>query len=243
MKKLLSLTKRNLLEIIRDPLSAIFIIAFPVVMLIFMQLLISGFEFIPVNFQIQNYAPGICVFGYTFTGMFLATNIASDKNNSFIKRIKISPVNYSVYLLSYVLSGFIIVLVQTVLFYAIALIFKLPFNAKLFVSLVYLLPSALFYLSFGVLLGSVCKNEKQSGPISSIMISLTGILGGVFMPITTFTGGFATVINALPFSHTVLIASEVYLVGASCFYPHILYILGYTALLWVVIILSSKRKN
>ena len=78
MKKLISLTKRNLLEIVRDPLSAIFCIAFPVVMLVFMQVLISGFDYIPPNFEVQNYATGICVFGFTFTAMFISMSIAGD---------------------------------------------------------------------------------------------------------------------------------------------------------------------
>lgn len=242
MKKLISLTKRNLLEIVRDPLSAIFCIAFPVVMLVFMQVLISGFDYIPPNFEVQNYATGICVFGFTFTAMFISISIAGDKNNSFIKRINISPTKYYVYLFSFVLSGFVIVIIQSIIFYLIALIFKLPFDVNLLLSFIYIIPSALFYLSLGVLLGLLCKNEKQSGPISSIIISITGMLGGVFMPVTTFTGGIATVINALPFTHTVLIASELYTIGASCFFNHILYILGYTALIWLIIVLLTKRK-
>lgn len=244
MKKFLALTKRNLLEVVRDPLSIIFLVAFPVVMLVFMQLIVKSFEVSPVNFQIKSYAIGICVFGYTFSGMFTAMGVASDKNTAFINRIKISPVKKSTYLLSYLLSGLPLTFLQTVLFLAISFIFGLPFDFNALLILVYLLPSQLFYLTVGISLGTLCKNEKQSGPMSSIIISLSCMLGGVFMPVTTFTGAFKTVIDILPFAHTVQIASEIYNVGAGCILSHLPFVLGYTLALWLVIVLVnlSKRK-
>ena len=89
MKALFSLTKRNLKETLRDPLSLIFCLVFPILMLILMQAIILNIQNAPENFKIENYASGICVFGYTFISMFVALQIASDKNTSFIKRIKI----------------------------------------------------------------------------------------------------------------------------------------------------------
>ena len=243
MKRLLSLTKRNLLEILRDPLAAVFCIAFPVVMLAFMQALFSGMEFVPENFQIENYAMGICVFGYAFTGMFLAMNVAADKSSSFLKRILISPVKKTTYLLSFLLSGMLVAVCQTLLFFAIALLFKLPFDGRLLLAIAYMVPSSLFYLSFGILLGSLAKNEKQAGPINSVVISLTGILGGTFMPLSVFSGGMKTFVELLPFSHSVQIAAELYTVGAGCIFPHVFYLLGYVVALWGIIALTEKPKK
>jgi len=53
----------------------------------------------------------------------------------------------------------------------------------------------------------------MTGPMSSIFISLTGIFDGVFMSIDSFSGAFANIIELLPFSHSVLIASELHTVG------------------------------
>ena len=144
MRKLSALVKRNLIEIIRDPLTAVFCVAFPIVMLVFMQVIFLQTGFVPDNFKIENYAVGICVFGYTFLSMFTAMSIAGDKNSSFIKRIEVSPVNRGTYLFSFVLSGLPIAFCQTVLFFAIAFLFKLPFNGKSCLAMAYLLPSALF---------------------------------------------------------------------------------------------------
>lgn len=234
MKALFSLTKRNLKETLRDPLSLIFCLAFPILMLILMQAIILNIQNAPENFKIENYASGICVFGYTFISMFVALQIASDKNTSFIKRLNIAPTNKFVYYLSFVFSSLPLAIAQTILFFLIALIFKFPFNANFALSIIYLIPSALFYICLGIMIGIICKNEKQTGPISSIFISLVGIFGGIFMPISALSKGFASFVNALPFTHTILISSELQSRGASAIYPHILFVLGYTALCIII---------
>ena len=243
MKQLIALVKRNVKEALRDPLTIIFCVAFPVLMLVFMQIIFTNMEFVPENFQIKHYAAGICVFGYTFTALFTAMNIAGDKNTSFIKRITISPIKKFTYLFSFTLSGLPIALCQTFLFYLIALLFGLPFDGNWLLSILYLLPSAILYLSIGTLVGVICKHEKQTGPISSIIISITGMLGGVFMPLSSFESGFATFVNALPFSHSVSIASELHSVGAGCFFPHVFFVLGYALLFWALSPLLERLKK
>lgn len=244
MKQLFSLTKRNLKETLREPLTFVFCLIFPIIMLVIMPLIFSNIENTPANFQITSYAPGICVFGYTFVSMFVSLQITSDKNTSFIKRLNISPIKKSTYYFSIVLSSLPIALMQTILFFATALIFGFPFDINFLLSIIYLIPSAIFYICLGILIGIICKNEKQTGPISSIFISFVGIFGGVFMPTSIFSGGFATFVNLLPFSHTVMIANELQLVGIGAIYPHILYIIGWTIILIITSIIIEKiRKN
>ena len=191
MNKLVSLIKRNLKEMLRDPLSIIFCLIFPIAMLVLMQAIFINMEYVPDNFKIESYASGICVFGYTFISMFVAMQISSDKNTSFIKRLNIAPMNKFLYYFSFVCSSLPLVLAQTILFFLIALIFGFPFSVNLILSIIYLLPSALFYICLGVLIGIICNNEKQTGPISSIFISLVGIFGGIFMPLTALSESFA----------------------------------------------------
>ena len=200
MKKLNALTKRNLKEILRDSLSLVFCLIFPVVMLILMQAIFASMEFTPDNFKIENYAVGICVFGYTFVMLFVAMQISGDRNTEFINRLNMAPIKKSTYLASFLLAMLPIILAQTIIFFAIALCFGLDFSWKIILAILYLLPSALLYISFGILIGTICKTEKQAGPISSIIISITATLGGVFMPIDNM-GVFSTIVNLLPFSH------------------------------------------
>lgn len=242
MHKLWALVKRNFKEVVRDPLSAIFCLLFPIVMLVLMQTIFKNMQYVPDNFKIESYAVGICVFGYTFSMMFTAMLIAEDKNSEFSNRIQIAPISKWTYVSSYFLAMLPIVLLQTLLFFTISLLFGLPFSANILLAVVYLLPSAVFFLSLGVLFGTLVKNERQAGPISSIVISLSGMFGGVFMPIDNL-GGFGDFLNLLPFSHSVQIASGVFQGDLTCIYPHILWVLGYTVLLWVAIILLKKKKK
>ena len=52
MNKTAALVKRNLKEIIRDPLSLVFNVAFPILMLFLLGILINGFEYVPEQFLI-----------------------------------------------------------------------------------------------------------------------------------------------------------------------------------------------
>ncbi len=245
MAKCLILAKRNLKESVRDPLPFVFCIGFPLVMLLLMQLIFTNMNLpeIPANFAIESYASGICVFGYSFLSMFVAIQIASDKNSAFMKRINISPTGKAVYYLGYFVSALPVALAQTVLFFLIALCFGFPFDVNFLLNIIYLLPSAVFYIVVGMLIGCICKNEKQTSPISSILVSLIGILGGVFMPITAFDGGFKVFIDILPFGHTVSIGAELFTVGARCIYPHILIILGYIAAILAAVIVIEKIRG
>ena len=124
MKKCLILAQRNIKEMLREPLSLIFCLGFPLVMLLVMQLIFSNVasEFVPPNFEIEHYASGICVFGYTFTCLFVALQIAGDKNTAFMKRINVSPIRKGTYYCSFLISALPMVLLQTVLFFLVALI-------------------------------------------------------------------------------------------------------------------------
>ncbi len=209
MKRTLTFAKRNIIETLRDPLSLVFCLGFPIVMLVFMELIFGA---LPNGeapmFEINNYAPGIASFGYTFSMLFVALTLATDRNSSFMTRILVSPAKPYEYFLSFILSTLPICFFQTVIFYLISLIFGLRLNANLIVSIIFLLPTALFYISTGLLIGVLVKNEKQAGPLSSIIISGAGMLGGVFMPIEAIGGTFLTVSKYLPFYNGVNVAKQ-----------------------------------
>ena len=242
MRRTFILAKRNLKEIVREPLSLVFCVLFPSVMLTGMSLLFSAMEYVPEIFLIENYSVGICVFGFTFTMLFIALSITSDKGGEFINRIKTSPAKFSEYIGSYYISSLPIMFAQTVLFMAISAIFGLKGLKEIALCALYLLPSAVFYVSLGTLIGSIAKNEKQAGPFCSVFISATCLLGGVFMP-TENMGVFTTITKVLPFSHSVNIASGVFYGDYGCIYPHILWVIGYTIAVFLATLFINKLKN
>ena len=77
----LTLTKRNLIEIIRDPLSLLFIIALPLIMEILFYLLFSN---LTSQFEMKYLAPGIVVFSQAFLSLFIGMLISLDRSTSFL---------------------------------------------------------------------------------------------------------------------------------------------------------------
>ncbi|MCQ2387177.1 MAG: ABC transporter permease [Clostridia bacterium] len=242
MNKILALTKRNLKEILRDKLSLIFCLIFPIALLVILQLVFLSIEYVPDNFKIESYAVGICVFGFTFDMLFASMMVAGDKNTEFINRIKMAPISKATYYTSFLFAILPIAFIQCILFFVIAFIFKLPVSFNIVLASIYLIPSAIFYITLGIFIGYLVKNEKQSGPVSSIIISFTGMFGGVFMPIDNM-GKLTTVANLLPFPHTLKIASGIFMGNNNCFFPHAFWVLGYTAVIWLILVLLLKRKK
>ena len=87
--------KRNLREILRDPLSLIFCLAFPLVMLLLFQVILlgipkEGVASVP-QFQIERLAPSVVVFGFSFLTLFSGMLIAKDRSTSYLDRLRTSP--------------------------------------------------------------------------------------------------------------------------------------------------------
>ena len=71
---MLSFAKRNLKEMMRDPLNLSFLFGFPVVLLLLLSAIQAN---IPVSmFEIAHLAPGVAVFGLAFLTLFSATLIS-----------------------------------------------------------------------------------------------------------------------------------------------------------------------
>lgn len=244
MNKLFALVGRNLKEISRDAVSISFCIVLPAVMLIVMQIIFIN---VPkdagaVMFEIGRFAPAIVTFGYSFTALYVALTVSGDKGSAFITRLNVAPIKPWYYLLSQVISALPLMLFQTLLLYAVSFIFGLGFNGYTFLSVIYLIPSAIFYLSVGIFIGSVAKSDKQAGPISSIFITAGGLLGGVWMPLEVIGGGFLTFCKCLPFYSGVSLAQNAVAGNLGNNWLAFLITLAYAAVLFTLAVIIFKRQ-
>ena len=111
--KMLALAKRNVREIIRDPLNLAFGLGFPLVLLLLLSAIQAN---IPVPlFEIERLAPGICVFGLSFMTLFSATLLAKDRGSSLLRRLYTTPLRASDFIIAYTVPIVPIALMQTII--------------------------------------------------------------------------------------------------------------------------------
>ncbi|MCH5208787.1 MAG: ABC transporter permease [Oscillospiraceae bacterium] len=209
MNKIIAFSKRNFLEIIRDPLSYIFCLGFPLVMLVVMTLVNDT---IPEEahmelFRIQNLSGGIAVFGMTFVMLFVCLSVAKDRSGAFLVRLYATPMKSGDFIFGYILPTVVLAVIQSVITFAASLIVSLIVGVELniagiLIAIVSLIPSMIMFISFGLLFGTLFS-EKAAPGLCSIIISLGSFLGGIWFDVKGAGGVLEDICNVLPFYHSV----------------------------------------
>ncbi len=209
--------KRNFLEMLRDPLSYVFCIGFPVVMIVLFNIIGTYVDGVNGVFGAKTLIPGMIMFSFTFVMMLSSLLVSKDRASAFVIRLYTSPMKTADYVLGYTVPFFVVGIGQEVACLAFGGLISLitgggffSFGAALLLMLE-MLPMLLICIFLGVFIGSVL-NEKAAPGISSVLISAAGILGGAWMPLDAM-GGFETFCRFLPFYPSVYIGRVI--TGAS----------------------------
>ena len=203
MNRVLNFYKRNLKEILRDPIIYIFCLGFPIVMFLLFFIINKFSNGNTATFEIHSLLPGIVVFSYYFVMLTLAIIVSKDKQTFFLKRLYSSPMKSYHFILGYSFVGLFIGLLQTLVCIITGFIISLISNVgfisigNILLLVVAQLPILITNIFLGILFGTIF-NDKSAPGICSVFISLAGILGGCWMPIETM-GGFESFCRFLPF--------------------------------------------
>ena len=241
LKRISVFAARNLKEMIREPLTLIFMFAFP---LFIVALFYSLFHTAAPQFGMSLLAPGMVVFGQSFITLFLGILIASDRSSSFIIRLYTTELKPMEFLAGYEFAMIPVALLQGIVIMAEAVIIDPSFASWniLPAILIGLVPAKLF-LSFGVLFGSLC-GEKSVGGISSIVVTAQSMLSGMWYPQEGLSGAFVTLMKILPFKNAAMAVSSVATGAVSVentLYPTLI-VLGYAVVIWIVSVVIYRRK-
>ena len=167
LRRMLCFAGRCAKEIVRDPLTLFFGLAFPILLLLLLSLIQAH---IPVDlFRVEQLAPGVAVFGQSFLALFAAMLISRDRSSAFLTRLYATPLRAVDFLLGYLLPLLPMALAQGVAVYAVALILGLPFSAGILYALAAGLAPALLYIALGLLCGTVL-NDKHVGGICGVIV-------------------------------------------------------------------------
>lgn len=240
--------KRTFTEIVRDPLSYIFCLGFPLIMLILMSIINQS---IPQEanmdvFQIQNLAPGIAVFGLTFVMLFTCLQVSKDRSTAFLIRLYASPIKPRDFIIGYTYPLIIIAILQSVITFIAAVIIggvnDFSFSlVNILLCMLVLIPSAILFIGLGLFFATLL-NEKAAPGICSIIITAACMLGGIWMDVDGIGGSLAKVCKALPFYHGVTAARMAISGNYSELLKPLLVIVAYAVIIYLLAVLIFKRK-
>lgn len=197
--------RRNLKEIMRDPFSYVFMIDMPVVLLAVMHTVFYD-NVTAFWFSLDMITPGMMVFAYAFTMLYMTILVSRDRTTAFLTRLFTSPMTKVDFILGYAIPGFIMALVQGVCCAAASWLLGLAAGKevnllRLLLAVVSHLPIITMFVALGILFGTVFS-DKSAPAVASPVISLAGMLSGAWMPVEMYeTGakGFYAVCRLLPF--------------------------------------------
>ena len=209
MNKVTNFFKRNLKEILRDPLVYFFCLGSPIAMFLLFYIINKYSNGNTPTFEVLSLLPGIIVFSYSFIMLTLAIIVSKDMQTFFLKRLFSSPMKSYHFIVGYSIVGLFIGLIQTIICIITGFIISLISNTE-FISfgntlllIISQIPILITNIFLGIFLGTIL-NDKSAPGICSVFISLAGILGGCWMPIETM-GTFEIFCRFLPFYPSVYI--------------------------------------
>lgn len=191
--------KRNMKELLRDPLTLFFGLGFPLVLLVLMNVIQRN---VPVHiFELDTLAPGIASFGLTFLALFSGLLIAKDRSSAFLARLAASPMTAADFLLGYLLPLLPMAVGQSVICLAAAVALGLPLSWNLLAVVASLIPSALLFIALGLLCGTLFNDKQVGGVCGALLTNVTAWLAGIWFDLSLMGGGFKTFAYLLPFAH------------------------------------------
>ena len=237
--KTLAFSSRNGKEILRDPLSWIFCVGVPLVMLVILSFMQQN---MPLEvYTVKNLAPGLAVFSFSFISLFSGMLVAKDRTSSLLTRLFTSPMTSVHFIAGYSLPLLPLAVLQTAVCFVAALFFGLQPSPGLVLAVLVMLPAALMFIGFGLLLGCIF-NDKQVGGVASILIMLVSFMGGMWFDLSLMGSTFKAVAYFLPFAHAVEVAKAP-LVGNMTGLPiHLLWTVGYAVVVFALAIFVFNGK-
>ena len=240
---------RNAKELLRDPISYVFCLGFPLVMLVIMTVLNENIsaEANMVIFRIDYLSSGIAVFGLSFVMLFTCLQIAKDRGSAFLLRLYASPMSAAEFVAGYILPVFVIAVLQSAITYTASVIIGVAVGyplviGRLILAMAVLFPADILFIGFGLLFGTAF-NEKAAPGLCSVIISLSAILGGIWMDMESLSGGLKLICEALPFYHIVEAAREAVRGDLSRIAPHMLIVMAYTIVVFMVSVFVFAQKR
>lgn len=239
-----SFAKRTAKEILRDPLTLLFGLGFPCVLILLLSAIQAN---VPVSmFEINALAPAMTIFGLSFMTLFSASLIAKDRESAFLVRLYATPMRALHFVLGYTLPLLPMALLQSLSCFIVGFFLGLDVTVNVLWCLFFIIPVALFFIALGLLFGSILTQKQAGGICGGLLTNLSAWLSGIWFDVQLVGGAFETVANLLPFAHAVKLEKAVFAGNFEDVLLSLLVVLGYalaTTLVAVLLFLRQMKKR
>ena len=238
--RMITFAKRNAKEILRDPLTLLFGLGFPIVLILLLSAIQAS---VPVDlFKIESLTPGITVFGLSFMSLFSATLISKDRSSALLQRLYTTPLTALDFILGYTLPIIPISVAQSVVCYAVALLLGLTPTVNIFIAILFIIPISILFIAIGLLCGSVLNDKQVGGICGALLTNISGWLSGTWFDLKLVGGEFEAAAYALPFVHAVEMEKAVLSGDFAGVFPHLWWVLAYTVILLIIAVYLFLRQ-
>lgn len=239
MMRALTFAQRNRKEILRDPMTLLFGMILPLLMLWLFSMMAENMPF--DLFTLEVLAPAIVVFSFSFITLFSGMLIGRDKSSSFLMRIFASPMSATDYLIGYALPLLPVAAIQLAACYSTALLLGLQFTADAIPAFGILLIISLLYIGFGLFFGTFFT-DRQVGAMFAIFVNITTWLSGTWFELEMIGGTFQKVAYLLPFAHAVDASRAAFAGDYAAVFTPMLWVVAYTVVIVGIAVWGFKKK-
>lgn len=238
--KMLTFCLRNQKEIVREPLTVIMSLGFPIVVLLLLSAIQAN---IPVSlFEINYLTPGITIFGLAFMTLFASMLVAKDRETALLQRLYTTPLTAVDFILGYTLPILPIALAQAAVTYIVAFFLGMKFTVNIVFALIFILPISVFFIAMGLLFGSVFSVKAVGGISGALFTNIAAWFSGIWFDLDLVGGPFKAVADCMPFVHAVDMERAVINGNFAGIFPHLWWIIGYSIVIFILAVLLFLRQ-
>ncbi len=241
MKKLSAFSNRNIKELIRDPLTIVFMIFLPLFVFLIMIYLTNALQIPNPAFSLSSFTPATIVFSFSFTTLFSSMLISKDIKSSFLTRLLASPLTASNYIIGYIVPMLLLSFIQTIILFITSIIAGLNLSIGVLYAIICTIPVSLIFSSLGLLIGSFFS-EKQSLLIANIIIQVNAFTSGMWFDLNLIGGAYKTISYILPFAHSSDLLNKILNGNYNDIWINLVVVFAYATVFTVLAIFAFRKK-
>lgn len=185
-KRVIALLKMELLTAIREPAFLFLMLLFPALLTIMFGIIFGDPDF---GMNMNTTAPGLFAYACIFIIMTVAQSFSEMRDQGLLRRLNTTPMTSADFIVSEILSNMIIVVMQVIIVYLLAIPFGFTPNTNIIGIVLAFLLMIVFSLSsvgLGLITATISKSSGTATGLSFIFI-LPQMFLGTFIPVTDTT--------------------------------------------------------